>query len=99
MALRAMLTSPAFLFRIERNPAVDAEAAKAGNAGASVYRLDDLELASRLSFFLWSSIPDDALLDLAVKHRLNEPAVLEAQVKRMLADSRSSALVNNFAAQ
>jgi len=90
MALRAMLTSPAFLFRMEREPA----------AGASgVYRLDDFELASRLSFFLWSSIPDEALLDLAVKHRLSEPAVLEAQVKRMIADPRANALVNNFAAQ
>jgi mono/diheme cytochrome c family protein len=88
MALRAMLTSPAFLFRIEREP----ESGKA-------YRIDDLDLASRLSFFLWSSIPDDPLLDAAVKGRLKDPAVLEQQVRRMLADARSEALVNNFAAQ
>jgi hypothetical protein len=88
MALRAMLTSPAFLFRIER----DAAQAKA-------YRIGDLDLASRLSFFLWSSLPDDQLLDAAVKGTLSNPAVLEQQVRRMLADSRSAALVNNFAAQ
>ena len=88
MALRAMLTSPAFLFRIERGP----DQAKA-------YRIDDIDLASRLSFFLWSSIPDDQLLDAAVKGRLKDSAVLEQQVRRMLADPRAEALVNNFAAQ
>ena len=87
MALRAMLTSPAFLFRIEQEP------------GKSAYRISDLELASRLSFFLWSSIPDDQLLDAAVKGRLKDDAVLEQQVRRMLADARAEALVNNFAAQ
>jgi len=98
MGVRAMLTSPAFLFRIEREPASAAGTAPAGKSDA-VYRISDLELASRLSFFLWSSIPDDALLDVAVKGRLNEPAVLEQQVRRMLADPRSNALVTNFAAQ
>jgi Protein of unknown function (DUF1592)/Protein of unknown function (DUF1588)/Protein of unknown function (DUF1595)/Protein of unknown function (DUF1585)/Protein of unknown function (DUF1587)/Cytochrome C oxidase, cbb3-type, subunit III len=88
MALRAMLTSPAFLFRIEREPGT-----------AQIYRIDDLELASRLSFFLWSSIPDDPLLDVAVKGRLKDSAVLEQQVRRMLADQRADALVSNFAAQ
>jgi hypothetical protein len=98
MALRAMLTSPAFLFRIEKDPA-SAPGATAGNSRSSTYRISDLDLASRLSFFLWSSIPDDTLLDLAVKGRLDEPAVLEQQVKRMLADPRANAIVNNFAAQ
>ncbi len=90
MALRAMLTSPAFLFRIEREEAA---------VRTPSYRISDLELASRLSFFLWSSIPDDQLLDVAVKGRLKDPAVLEQQVRRMLADARAEALVNNFAAQ
>jgi hypothetical protein len=92
MALRAMLTSPEFLFRIEREPA-------SGKAKEGAYRIDDLDLASRLSFFLWSSIPDDQLLDAAVKGRLKDPAVLEQQVRRMLADERAEALVNNFASQ
>ena len=95
MALRAMLTSPAFLFRIEREPSF----AKATEGKPDAYRITDLELASRLSFFLWSSIPDDQLLDAAVKGRLKDEAVLEQQVRRMLADSRAEALVNNFAAQ
>ncbi|HUP94850.1 MAG TPA: DUF1592 domain-containing protein, partial [Burkholderiales bacterium] len=95
MALRAMLTSPAFLFRIERDPS--SGQASEGKPGA--YRIDDLELASRLSFFLWSSIPDDQLLDVAIKGRLNESAVLEQQVRRLLVDKRADALVTNFAAQ
>jgi mono/diheme cytochrome c family protein len=112
MALRAMLTSPAFLFRVESGPAFASGAATAGkpasaaNAAAagkavavSAYGISDLELASRLSFFLWSSIPDDALLDVAVKGKLDDPAVLDGQVRRMLADPRANALVNNFAAQ
>jgi Protein of unknown function (DUF1592)/Protein of unknown function (DUF1588)/Protein of unknown function (DUF1585) len=70
-----------------------------GVAPNSAYPISDLELASRLSFFLWSSIPDDELLDLATKGKLKTPAVLEKQVRRMLADSRSSALVTNFAEQ
>ena len=97
MALRAMLTSPAFLFRIEQEPVASRAKGAAGASGT--YRISDLELASRLSFFLWSSIPDDQLLDVAVKGRLDDPAVLEQQVRRMLADRRADALVNNFAAQ
>jgi len=90
-ALERLLVDPEFLFRIERDPA---------NASAgSAYRISDLELASRLSFFLWSSIPDDQLLDLAAHGKLKDSAVLEQQVSRMLADSRSNALVDNFFAQ
>ena len=91
MGLRAILVSPEFLFRVEQDPA--------GVAPNTPYRISDLELASRLSFFLWSSIPDDELLDAAVRGKLRTPAVLEQQVRRMLADSRSRALVNNFAEQ
>jgi hypothetical protein len=90
-ALAFILVSPQFLFRFEKDPDNVA-------VGAS-YRVNDLELASRLSFFIWSSIPDDELLDLAVKGRLKNPAVLEAQVKRMLADQRARALGANFAGQ
>ena len=96
MGLSAVLASPEFLFRIERDPA--SAKATAGKA-SSIYRITDLELASRLAFFLWSSIPDDELLDVAVRGDLDKPAVLERQVKRMLADPRSSNLVTNFAAQ
>src|SRR5688572_22809133 len=74
-------------------------AAPAAQNGARSYRISDLSLASRLSFFLWSSIPDDELLDLATKNTLHEPAVLERQVKRMLADPRSHAFTENFAGQ
>ena len=92
MALRRILVSPDFLFRTERDP-VNA-------APDAAYRISDLELASRLSFFLWSSIPDDELLDAAERGQLTKPAVLEQQVRRMLADPRSSAaLVSNFAGQ
>jgi hypothetical protein len=91
LALRRMLISPSFLFRIERDPA--------GVAPGASYHVSDLELASRLSFFLWSSMPDETLLDLAIRGKLHEPAVLEAQVRRMLADSKASALVNNFTGQ
>ena len=90
-ALRAMLVSPDFLFRRERDP----ENVPPNTA----YRISDLELASRLSFFLWSSIPDDPLLDLAAGGKLKEPAVLEQQVRRMLADPRSNALLSNFGGQ
>ena len=90
-ALERMLVSPEFLFRIERDPAEAVSGAP--------YRIGDLELASRLSFFLWSSIPDDELLDRAVAGELRDPAVLEAEVRRMLADERSRALVDNFAEQ
>ncbi len=91
MALRALLVSPKFLFRVEEDPA--------NVAPNTAYRLSDLELASRLSFFLWSSIPDDELLDVAVRGKLSDPATLERQVKRMLADRRSEALVTNFGSQ
>jgi hypothetical protein len=91
MAMQAILVSPEFLFRLERDPAKIAP--------STAYRISDLELASRLSFFLWSSIPDDQLLDLAEHGRLKDPAVLEQQVRRMLADSRSKALMSNFAGQ
>ena len=91
MALRAVLVSPKFVFRTEQDP----ERLAAGQP----YRIGDGELASRLSFFLWSSIPDDELLDVAASGRLRQPAVLERQVHRMLADPRSHALVGNFAAQ
>jgi hypothetical protein len=89
--LRVLLVSPEFLFRVEQDPA--------NIAPNTPYRLTDLELASRLSFFLWSSIPDDELLNLAIAGKLKEPAVLEKQVRRMLADARSETLVNNFADQ
>jgi hypothetical protein len=90
-ALQAVLVSPEFLFRIERDPA--------GIAARTPYRISDLELATRLSFFLWSSLPDEPLLSAAAAGTLRQPGVLERQVRRMLADRRSAALVNNFAAQ
>jgi len=90
-ALRRILVSPEFLIRVERDPQ--------GVPANGVYRISDLELASRLSFFLWSSIPDDELLDVAAKRQLGNPAVLTRQVQRMLADPRSDAFVNNFAGQ
>ena len=108
MAVRALLTSPSFLFRIEREPATVRLKADttdvpvpvaSGFSRTPAYRISDLDLASRLSFFLWSSIPDEELLDAAARGRLKDPAVLERQVRRMLADRRSQALVNNFAAQ
>jgi cytochrome c551/c552 len=90
-ALRAMLVSPNFIFRVERDPA--------GAKPGSVSRINDVELASRLSFFLWSSIPDDTLLEIAEKGHLHEPAILNREVRRMLDDPRSDALVSNFAGQ
>jgi len=90
-ALERLLVSPQFLFRIERTP----EGATPGRP----YPVTDLELASRLSFFLWSSIPDDLLLDTAIQGRLSDPAELDRQVRRMLADPRSESLVGTFAAQ
>lgn len=89
-AIERLLVSPSFLFRIERAPA---------GTAPEVWRVSDLELASRLSFFIWSSIPDDELLDLASRRRLSDPATLERQVRRMLADPRAAALGDNFAAQ
>ncbi|HEX4771745.1 MAG TPA: DUF1592 domain-containing protein [Bryobacteraceae bacterium] len=90
-ALAVMLVSPDFLFRIERDPT--------NAAPGTVHRLSNFELASRLSFFLWSSIPDDELLNLAAKDQLCQPAVLSAQVTRMLADPKSKAFISNFAGQ
>jgi Protein of unknown function (DUF1592)/Protein of unknown function (DUF1588)/Protein of unknown function (DUF1595)/Protein of unknown function (DUF1585) len=91
LALEAMLVSPHFLFRIERDPdPTDA---------VKVHRVGDVELASRLSYFLWSSMPDDELLRLAEESKLHDPAILDAQVKRMLGDARASALAENFAGQ
>ncbi len=91
MGLAAVLVSPEFLFRVERDPA--------GVEAGAAYRLSDLELASRLSFFLWSSIPDDELLAAAGRGELGTPEGLERQVRRMLADPRASNLVTNFAGQ
>lgn len=90
-AIERMLVSPRFVFRFEEEPE--------GLASGSIYRIDDLELASRLSFFLWSSIPDDELLDLAIQGKLKDPAVLRQQTLRMLKDPRADALVQNFAGQ
>jgi hypothetical protein len=91
MALQALLTSTEFLFRIERDP----QTITPGTA----YRISDLELASRLSFYLWSTIPDDELLNTAVNGQLRQPRVLEQQVRRMLADTRAESLATNFAGQ
>ncbi len=90
-ALRALLVSPDFLFRVVSDPP--------GSEPGIPYRLTDLELASRIAFFLWSSLPDDELLDEAAQGRLREPAQVERQVRRMLADPRSEALAKNFAGQ
>jgi hypothetical protein len=84
VAVEGVLMSPGFLFRVERD------------LPGAMHRVSDTELASRLSYFLWSSMPDDELLGLAEKNRLQDPAVLQAQVKRMLADSKAHALVENF---
>src|SRR5262249_12380821 len=91
LALQKILVSPEFLFRVELDPA--------GAAPGSVHRVRDIELASRLSFFLWSSIPDDELLAVAERGELSDPKVLESQVRRLLADPRSQALVKNFTGQ
>ena len=89
--LARLLVSPQFLFRIERDPAQ--------LAAGGVYEISDLELASRLSFFLWSSLPDDELLDIAADGKLRDPGVLGGQVRRMLADPRAAALARNFGGQ
>jgi len=89
--LARILVSPSFLFRTESDPA--------DLAAGSAHRVSDIELASRLSFFLWSSIPDDELLDLAIEGRLSKASVLEGQVRRMIADTRADALVENFTGQ
>src|SRR5439155_2302003 len=90
-ALQRILVSPDFLFRVEVDPA------KADSASA--YRVSDVELASRLSFFLWSSIADDELLDVAAQGKLKDPDILEQQVRRLLRDPRAKALITNFAGQ
>lgn len=91
MAIERLLVDPDFLFRVERDPG--------GVAPGTPYRISDLELASRLSFFLWSSVPDEELINLAERGRLKDNAIFEQQVRRMLADPRSKMLVENFAAQ
>ena len=90
-ALEAVLASPHFVFRIEEIPP--------GTSASDSYRIRDVDLASRLSFFLWGSVPDRQLIDLAVAERLSEPGTLEAQVRRMLADPRADALATRFAGQ
>lgn len=90
-AIEALLVTPDFLLRAESDPR--------NAATGTVYRLNDFDLASRLSFFLWSSIPDDALLNLAEQGKLKDPEILQQQVRRMLDDPRSQALVNNFGGQ
>ncbi|PWT84212.1 MAG: hypothetical protein C5B57_05275 [Blastocatellia bacterium] len=90
-ALERLLISPQFLFRMERDPA--------NRDPSGIYRISDIELASRLSFFIWSSIPDDELLDVAARGRLKDPKIFEEQVRRMLADARATALVRNFGGQ
>jgi mono/diheme cytochrome c family protein len=101
-ALQFILASPEFLFRVEPDPADGRPSVTGGRPpadSARIYRLGDLELASRLSFFLWSSLPDEQLIALAAQGRLKQPAVLEQQVRRMLADPRSKTLIDNFAEQ
>jgi hypothetical protein len=90
-ALQRILADPEFIYREEAEPA--------GLAPGKTYRISDLALASRLSFFLWSSIPDDELIDLAAQGKLRDPAILEQQVRRMLKDPKSDALINNFTGQ
>ena len=91
LAISSLLVKPQFLFRIERDPL--------GLPPGSPYRIEGAELASRLSYFLWSSMPDDELLDLAIRGELRQPEVIEQQVRRMLKDNRSRSLVDNFAGQ
>jgi hypothetical protein len=102
-AVRRLLVSPEFLYRVEADPSTRPAAAatnvRAAAPANGVYRISDLELASRLSFFLWSSIPDDELLEAASRGTLKDPAVLEKQVRRMLSDPRSETLMRNFGGQ
>ncbi len=91
MAIRRVISGPEFVFRVEADPS--------NVAPNTAYRISDLELASRLSFFLWSTVPDAQLYDLAVAGKLKDPMILEQQVKRMLADPKADALVSNFAAE
>src|SRR5207247_214479 len=90
-ALEKILVSPDFLFHIERVPP--------RVATGEAYPISDVDLASRLSFFLWSSLPDEELLDLAIRRRLHDRSILEQQVRRMVADPRAQSLVTNFASQ
>jgi hypothetical protein len=102
MAVRALLVQSGFIFRIELDPASSPQPKSVSTAPRpvrSAYRISDLELASRLSFFLWSSIPDDELLTAASQGRLKDPVVLEKQVRRMLADRRADALGQSFLPQ
>src|SRR4029077_5408807 len=89
--ISGMLASPFFLYRSERVPA--------GLKAGEKYPITDLELAAKLSFFLWNSIPDDELLDLAIKNKLSDPATLDKQIQRMLADPRSKKVGGNFCFQ
>src|SRR4029077_7581021 len=89
--ITGMLASPFFLYRGERVPA--------GLKPGEKYSITDLELASKLSFFLWNSIPDNELLDVAIKNKLSDPATLDKEVRRMLADSRSKTLASDFVSQ
>lgn len=91
LVIQRLMSDPKFIYRIEKEPE--------GLAPGEIYAINDLDLASRLSFFLWSSIPDQALIDLARAGKLHEPAVLEGQVRRLLADARSEAFIDNFAGQ
>jgi mono/diheme cytochrome c family protein len=95
-AVSAVLINPDFMFRVESAPEKPEKPEKVVNG---VYRISDLELASRLSFFLWSSVPDDELLDAAIRGKLSQPAELEKQARRMLADRRSFNLATNFGGQ
>jgi hypothetical protein len=107
LALQRILVSPSFLFRTEFDPVANGapnvvsgfSRTSSTSSTSRIYRVSDVSLASRLSFFLWSSIPDDELLDLAIAGKLHEPAILERQTRRMLADPRSQAFTTNFAGQ
>ena len=101
VVVETLLMSPSFLFRIEQDQPPLAAGGTAGMAGATsrAYPVSDYELASRLSYFLWSSMPDEALFQAAASHQLRQPDVLDGQLKRMLADPKSAALVENFAGQ
>ena len=98
LALEKLLVSPKFLLRVERGPST-VTPPTATRISDTAPRIDDIDLASRLSFFLWSSIPDDALLEVAERGQLRVPRVLEQQVRRMLADPRATSLVSDFASQ
>jgi len=98
-ALARLLVDPQFIYRFERAPLDSARGRPATGRAGAAYRVSDLELASRLSFFLWSSLPDEELIRVAASGKLDDPAVLDQQTRRMLADDRARALVNNLAGQ